>query len=131
MISYKKRKTDKWPQLMTRAQMIEVWEKIQMHPDEELPQQPIESDENIASTTLLALVGPPSRQRDWSTERHAEALSRVRQHFLEYQSQYHRPVGPIQHVGRSTKVSPANQRSDYYSKSHTTIGWSTSQWLRR
>jgi hypothetical protein len=66
MISYKKRKTDKWPQLMTRAQMIEVWEKIQMHPDEELPQQPIESDENIASTTLLALVGPPSRQRDWS-----------------------------------------------------------------
>jgi hypothetical protein len=34
-----------------------VWEKIKMRPDEELPQQPTESDENVASMVLLALVG--------------------------------------------------------------------------
>jgi len=57
MINYKIRKTDKWPQLKMRAQMIEVWEKIKMRPDEELPQQRTESDENVASAALLALVG--------------------------------------------------------------------------
>jgi len=65
----------------------------------------------------------PARLEYW--ESHGKALSRVRQHFLEYQSRYHRPVDPIQHVRRSTNVSPADQRSDYYSKSHTTIGRST------
>jgi hypothetical protein len=64
MISYKKRKTDKWPQLKTRAQMIEVWEKIKMRPDEELPQQRTESDENVASTALLALVGGEEEEEE-------------------------------------------------------------------
>jgi hypothetical protein len=64
MISYKKRKTDKWPQLKTRAQMIEVWEKIKMHPDEELPQQLTESDENVASAALLALVGGDEEEEE-------------------------------------------------------------------
>jgi len=68
MSSYKKRKTGKWPQLKTRAQMIEVWEKIKMHPDEELPQQPTESDENIASAALLALVGGDEEEEENTIE---------------------------------------------------------------
>jgi hypothetical protein len=50
LVSYKKRKTDKWPQLKTRAQLLEVWEQIKdrlVSP----PQSPIraecnEEDEN-------------------------------------------------------------------------------------
>jgi hypothetical protein len=41
--------------------MIEVWEKI---PDEELPQQPTESDENVASAALLALVGGDEEEEE-------------------------------------------------------------------
>jgi hypothetical protein len=64
MISYKKRKTGKWPQLKTQAQMIEVWEKIKMCPDEELPQSPTESNENKASVALLALVGGDEEEEE-------------------------------------------------------------------
>ena len=62
MISYKKRKTDKWPQLKTRAQMLEVWETIKLRPVEEEQQQPpitrtdTTSDENAASAALLQLL---------------------------------------------------------------------------
>jgi hypothetical protein len=49
MISYKISKTDNWPQLKTWAQMIEVWNKIKMWPDEELLQSLTENDEKDAS----------------------------------------------------------------------------------
>jgi len=48
--------------------MIEVWEKIKMHPDEELPQHPTESDENIASVALLALVGGDEEEEENTIE---------------------------------------------------------------
>jgi hypothetical protein len=44
--------------------MIEVWEKIKMRPDEELPQQLAESDENVASMALLALVGGDEEEKE-------------------------------------------------------------------
>ncbi len=75
MISYKKKKTDKWPQLKTRAQMLEVWERIKLRPvEEEQPQPPTQtdSDENVASAALLQLL-----EFDQADEDEEQAIEQV------------------------------------------------------
>jgi len=57
LISYKKRKDDKWPQLKTRAQMIQVWDQIKDRNVDEIHVQPMGNDESKASAVLLALIG--------------------------------------------------------------------------
>ncbi len=64
LISYKKTKEDKWPQLKTRAQMLQVWEQIKDQRVEDVWVQSTESDvnesaaeRNEASAALLALIG--------------------------------------------------------------------------
>jgi hypothetical protein len=57
--NYKLCKSDKWPQLKTWAQMLEVWERIKLRTvEEEQPQPPTrtDSDENVASAALLQLL---------------------------------------------------------------------------
>jgi len=61
--------------------MIEVWEKIKMRPDEELPWQLTESDEIIASTALLALVRGDEEEEEDTIE---QVL--VLQQWLRYSS---------------------------------------------
>jgi hypothetical protein len=57
LISYKKRKDDKWSQLKTREQMMQVSDQIKDRNMDETQVQPTENDENKASAFLLALIG--------------------------------------------------------------------------
>jgi hypothetical protein len=57
LISYKNRKDDMWPQLKTRAQMIQVWDQIKDRNVDEIQVQPMGNDESKASAVLLALIG--------------------------------------------------------------------------
>jgi hypothetical protein len=74
LIAYKKRKDDKWPQLKSRGQMMEVWEKIKdrivehtLAPQEIQPPEPTRDAENEASAALLSLIGNPIEGDDDDT----------------------------------------------------------------
>jgi hypothetical protein len=58
LVNYKKFKTDKWPQLKTKAQLLQKWEEVKDHTapvDRDVLIQPSER-ENEALIALLALV---------------------------------------------------------------------------
>jgi hypothetical protein len=48
LISYKKRKDDKWPQLKTREQLLQVWDQIKDRAMDDTGVQLTASDENEA-----------------------------------------------------------------------------------
>ena len=57
LISYKKRKDDKWPQLKTRAQMMQVQDQIKDRNVDDTQVWPMGNDESKASAAQLALIG--------------------------------------------------------------------------
>ncbi len=57
LIGYKKTKDDKWPQLKTRTQMLQVWDQIKDRTVCDTRAQPTGGDEIEASAALLALIG--------------------------------------------------------------------------
>ena len=64
LVSYKKLKTDKWPQLKTKAQLLEKWEEVK---DRATPQnhsqtQASTQSEAEASMALMALLGTDNEE---------------------------------------------------------------------
>jgi hypothetical protein len=59
LVSYKKLKTDKWPQLKTRSQLLEKWEEVKNRtsPQNHDVVQASSQSETDASIALLELVG--------------------------------------------------------------------------
>jgi hypothetical protein len=67
LVTYKKLKTDKWPQLKTKAQLLEKWKEVKHHT---VPQQQDmkSQSKNEASIALLALIGGNNEGEDENDE---------------------------------------------------------------
>jgi hypothetical protein len=66
LINYKKLKADKWPQLKTKAQLLQKWEEVKectVPVDWDVPMQPSER-ESEALIALLALVAGDSKDEE-------------------------------------------------------------------
>jgi hypothetical protein len=66
LVSYKKLKTDKWPQLKTKAQLLEKWEEVKLRvvPQNDSVMQSSSQSETEASMALMALLGTDNEEEE-------------------------------------------------------------------